>query len=117
MLDLLLRSRATARSGRGATTKVARGTYTENVTIDGKQVTIKGGYAGGTYPGTGEFGDGNRDPDPSTNNTVIVGGGAAVVVWCQGSGARGSLLTGFTVRNGGATFRGGGVLKRVVVRH
>ena len=96
------------------TVKVARGTYTGNVTIDGKRVTIKGGYLGGTYPGTGNFNDGNRNPDPSTNNTVIVGGGAAVLVRCQGAGSSASELNGFKTRSSGAAFRGGVVLKRVI---
>ena len=49
----------------GGTVKVARGTHTGNVTINGKQVTIQGGYVGrGVYPGTGDFSDATRNPDP-----------------------------------------------------
>ena len=100
----------------GGTIKVARGTYTESVTIDGKRVTIEGGYAGGTDYATtaGDFSDASRDPDPKTNNTVLDGGGAAVVVRCQGAGAKGSVLTGAKISNGGAIFRGGLLPKRVM---
>ena len=101
----------------GGTVKVARSTYAENVTISGKTVAIFGGYLGGTdYAATdGNFGEANRDPDPSTNQTVIDGGGAGVVVECQGAAARGSVLTGFQLREGGATLRGGVVLRRVIL--
>ena len=100
----------------GGTIKVAQGTYAWNVTITGKKVTIAGGYEGGTNyaAAAGNFGEANRNADPSANNTVMDGGGAGVVVECQGAAARGSVLTGFQLRNGGATFRGGVVLKRVI---
>jgi hypothetical protein len=97
----------------GGTVKVARGTYRESIVIDAKQVSIRGGYVGGTYPGTGDFADAGRDPNPETNNTLIDGGGAAVAITCQGTGARGSALSAFKVRNRGAVFRGGLVLHRV----
>ena len=101
----------------GGTVKVASGSYAGSLTIDGKQVEIHGGYVGGTYPGTGDFGTGTRDTDPSTNNTVLDGGGAPAAVVCQGTGARGSLLASFKIRNGGATFNGGLVLRRVIAEH
>ena len=98
----------------GGTVKVASGTYSGNVVVSSKSVTIQGGYMGGAYPGVGDFSGASRDPDPSTNQTVIDGGGAGVVVECQGAAARGSVLTGFKLRNGGATFRGGLVVKLVI---
>ena len=99
--------------------KVAGGTYRESLSITGKKVTIKGGYEGGTNyaAAAGDFGEANRNPDPSANNTVIDGGGAAVVVECQGAAARGSELAGFKLRNGGVTLRGGLVLKRAIAAH
>jgi hypothetical protein len=98
----------------GGAVKVARGTYRENLTIAGKSMTIRGGYLGGRYPGTGDFGEASRDPDPSTNQTVIEGGGSATQIACQDDDARGSVLTSFKLINGGAIFRGGLVLKGVV---
>jgi hypothetical protein len=100
----------------GGTVKVARGTYSENLTISSKRVTIQGGYAGGTYPGTGDFTEDNRDSDPATNQTVIDGGGTGAAILCQDAAAEGSVLTGFAIRNGGATFRGI-VLKQVIADH
>jgi len=100
----------------GGMVKVARGAYRQSLTISGRCVTIQGGYAGGTYPGTGNFSDASRDPDPSTNQTVLDGNGAGIEVLCQGSGARGSVLTGFKICRGGANFRGGIVLRRVIAQ-
>ena len=97
----------------GGTVKVARDTYRENIVVVGKSVTIQGGYPGGTaYPAPGDFDDGNRDPNPASNNTVIDGGGSAVL--CQGGGSPASQLVGFTIRNRGATCRGGFVLRQVI---
>jgi len=96
------------------TVKVARGTYRESLEIDGKTVTIQGGYPGGTYPGTGDFADANRNPDPSSNGTVIDGSGNAVSI---DAGGMGSLLTGFTVRNAGADLMRCIQLKRVIIRN
>ena len=90
----------------GGIVKVARGTYRESLLIEDKRVQIKGGYLGGTYPGTGNFDEGSRNPDPKTNNTVIDGGGAATEVAAQNAAAEGSVLSGFKIRDGGATFRG-----------
>jgi len=100
----------------GATVKVARGTYLEDIVFDGKRLTIQGGYAGGMYPGTGDFDEANRNPSPETNQTVIDGSGSATQVVCQDAAARGSVLTGLTIRNGGAIFGGGVVLRRVIAR-
>ena len=99
----------------GGTVKVARGTYTENLTITGKTVTILGGYIGGTDYATaaGDFDDANRAPDPSTNNTWIDGDG--IPIKCQGGGT-GSLLSGFTLRSNGAIFRGSIRLQHVIAR-
>jgi pectin methylesterase-like acyl-CoA thioesterase len=97
--------------------KVARGVYQESLLIHGKRLEVKGGYVGGTYPGTGDFSDATRDPDPATNHTEFDGAGSATQVTCQNVAARGSTLDGLTFRNGGAIFRGGLVLKRVIARH
>jgi hypothetical protein len=96
----------------GGTVKAARGTYAEVLSISGKMVIIKGGYPGGTYPGTGDFSEASRDP--LTSPTIIDGGGSPVQIVCQDPAARGSTLDGLTLRNGGAIFRGGLVLKRVI---
>jgi len=90
----------------GDAIKVARGTYSGNLTINGKWVAIQGGYLGGTYPGTGDFSDANRDPNPLTNQTAIDGGGAATQVAAQDALAEGSALSSIRFRNGGAIFRG-----------
>jgi len=100
----------------GGIVKGARGTYAGSITIAGVQVTLRGGYLGGAYPGTGNFDDATRNPDPSTNQTVVDGGGAPTQVACQDAAAQGSTLDGLTFRNGGATFRGGVVLRRVIAR-
>lgn len=94
------------------TVKVAQGTYRENVTISGKSVTIWGGYLGGSYPGTGNFNDGERNQDPATNNTVIDGSGSAVI--CQGGGAPAAKLVSFKIHNKGGTFQGNIQLRRVI---
>jgi len=108
---------ATAAANTGIV-RVARGAYTGHLVIDGKCITIRGGYPGrASYPGTGNFSDASRDPDPATNQTVVDGNGTACQITCQGSGAKGSVLTGITIRDGGSTLRGGVVLKRVITRH
>jgi len=104
-------------AGNGDTIKVARGTYRENVTISGKAVHIQGGYRGGAYPGIGDFSEAKRDPDPSTNGTVIDGAGTARQILCQGSAARGSIVSGLGTRARGTVVRGGAVLRRVTARH
>jgi len=96
----------------GSTIKVARGIYRESLTIEGRWVWIVGGYVGGTYPGTGDFSEANREP--AANPTLIDGSGSATQAVCQDAAARGSGLAGLTFRNGGAILRGGLVLKRVV---
>ena len=101
--------------GYGGTVKVAQGTYTENLTITCKTITIQGGYIGGTDYATaaGDFDDANRAPDPSTNNTWIDGDG--IPIKCQGGGT-GSLLSGFTLRNTGANLAGSIRLSRVIAK-
>jgi hypothetical protein len=96
------------------TVKVAQGTYTGGLTIAGKSATIRGGYVGGTYPGTGNFSEANRNP--AANLTIIDGGGSATQVVCQDAAANGSTLDGLTIRNGGAIFKGGVVLKGVIAK-
>jgi len=109
---------AIASSSDGGTIKVAGSSYSGSLTISGKRVTILGGYVGrATYPGTGNFDAGSRNPDPETNQTVVDGGGAPTEVACQDAAARGSALDGLIFSNGGAIFRGGLVLNRVIARH
>jgi hypothetical protein len=98
----------------GSTIKLAQGTYSGGLQITDKQVTIMGGYPGGTYPGVGDFRDTNRNPDPETNQTVLNGGGAPFEIACQGQAAKGSVLDGLSIRNGGAMLSGGVVLKGVI---
>jgi hypothetical protein len=98
----------------GGTVKVARGVYRESLLIRDERLEVKGGYPGGTYPGTGDFNDASRNPDPTRNQAVIDGGGAPALVECQGAAAAGSTLQGFRLRNGGAIFRGGVCLRRVL---
>jgi len=101
----------------GGTVKVARGTYRESVTIAGKSATIRGGYVGrSSYPGTGDFSEGSRDPNPASNQTDLDGDGAPTQVICQDAAAHGSVLDGLTIRNGGAVCGGGVQLKRVTAR-
>jgi len=87
----------------GGTVKVASGTYNENTVLDGKAATVRGGYVGGTYPGTGDFQDQTRNADPSTNGTVIDGGDGAVV--CQGHASSGSTLASIRIVGHGVTVR------------
>ena len=92
----------------GGVVKVAQGTYTGNLTIAGKRVTIEGGYVGATSyaAAAGDFNDANRNADPAANNTVIDGGGTATEVVCGDATAEGSVVAGIRFRNGGATFKG-----------
>ena len=96
----------------GGTVRVARGTYAGHITVSGKRVTILGGYVGGTYPGTGDFSDANRNP--ATNPAFVDRGGAATQVTCQDAAAQGSALDGLTIRDGGAILRGGVVLRHLI---
>lgn len=93
---------------------VARGTYMGPVRVEGKTLTIRGGYFGGsasTYMGgtPGDFSASN----PAANNTTIEGVAMNAVVLLIESGA--SILEGFSIRGGGGAredaFRtqGGGV--------
>ena len=79
-----------------------------------RPTTGRSGFVGGRYPGTGDFGEASRDPDPATNQTVVDGDGSPTRVVCEDEAARGSELTGLTLSNGGAIFRGGLVLKGVI---
>jgi Tol biopolymer transport system component len=97
----------------GGTVKVARGTYRENLLLNGQTATVKGGYPGGSYPGTGDFREESRNGNPLTNNTVIDGGGQTVT--CQG-GAPPSVLVGFSFRNGRVHIRGAVHLRSVAIR-
>jgi hypothetical protein len=84
----------------GGTVKVARGAYTGNVIIADKRVDIVGGYVGRTtYPGTGDFSEVNRDPDPATNQTVLRGIPTLAQIMAQNPAARGSRLLSFRVRS------------------
>ena len=69
----------------GATIKVAGGGYYENLTIAGKRLTILGGHVGGTYPGGGDFSDGNRDP--ATYHTMLDGQMPGTQIVCQDAAA------------------------------
>jgi len=100
----------TAATG-GATIKLPGATFPGSLTISGKRLTLRGGYVGGAYPGTGDFSETTRNP--AAHPTVLDGGGAPVQVACQDTAAQGSVLDGLTIRNSGATFRGGVVLRQV----
>jgi len=96
------------------TVRVAAGSYTGSLTIADRMITIQGGHVGGTYPGTGDFADATRNPDPSTNATTLGAGSGALTIACQGAGAQGSVVAGLSVRAQGLIVRGGVVLRRVV---
>jgi len=97
------------------TVKLAQGTYAEHLTFSCTPATVQGGYLGGTaYPTAGNFADASRNGDPAANQTVIDGGGAARQIVCQDAMSKGSVVTGIKITNGGAIFRGGVVLRRVI---
>lgn len=77
---------------------VAKGSYSEQVTISGKTLELIGGYPGGSaadYSGGGGGDFSGRDP--AANVTTIDGSGPALRL--QNAGA--TLVAGFTVTGGG----------------
>jgi hypothetical protein len=73
----------------GDTVQVAPGTYTESINFSGKAITVTS--SGG-----------------ASATTIDGGGAASVVTFASGEGP-GSILNGFTIQNGAASFEGGGV--------
>ena len=108
----------------------ASSAWATTIHVPGDQPTIQAGIdaasagdtvlvAAGTYTGAG-----NRDLDPGGRNLVILseGGSAATVIDCQGSdadphrgffvvgtGSTALTIGGFTIRNGYASEKGGGI--------
>ena len=81
----------------GDTIQVAAGTYTGNLSIAGKTITLLGGFpAGGGFASRA----------PRTNPTVLRGAGGNAVVTLDAAGS--SVVDGFRIRGGtGNTFYGG----------
>ena len=76
-------------AAKGDTVLVAPGRYTENINFMGKAITVKS--SGGAKV------------------TIIDGGGAGSVVTFSSGELRSSVLRGFTITNGHASFGGGGI--------
>jgi parallel beta-helix repeat protein len=70
----------------GDTIEVSAGTYTENINFNGKNISVIG-----------------AGPDLS----IIDGGGSGSVVTCDGGETSMTVLDGFTITNGSATYGGG----------
>jgi hypothetical protein len=85
----------------GETVMVAQGTYVENITFRGINITLTG-----TDP---------TDPDVVAN-TIIDGNQAGSVVTFDGTEDESCVLSGFTIRNGNAEY-GGGILGGEHARH
>jgi len=79
---------------------VAKGVYSENVSIEGKRVALRGGYAGAAPADyVGNLGGDFATQLPAVNVTTIqaqIGASALVLL----TGADGSLIDGFTIRGG-----------------
>jgi hypothetical protein len=87
----------------GGTIQVAAGTYSGDLTISGKTLTVRGGFAAG-----GDFSSCNRTQNP----TILDGSGSDAVVTFLNAGD--SVLENFTITGGtghesGGDFEGGGV--------
>ncbi|MDP2895874.1 MAG: hypothetical protein Q8Q12_04855 [bacterium] len=76
----------------GDTVLVAEGTYVENINFNGKNITLT-----------------STDPlDPTVvANTIIDGNQAGSVITFSGTETESCVLSGFTLRNGGAEYGGG----------
>jgi hypothetical protein len=88
-------------NGGDDTIEVVQGTYTGNFTYDsseGKNISLLGGYAQGCT---------DRVVDPE--NTILDGGGIDSVLRFDHTGSGDTNIEGFTIRNGNAEFRGGGI--------
>jgi hypothetical protein len=86
----------------GATIDVARGTYTENVTIPDESLTLLGGFAGGSAAGYagGQAGDFSAS-NPGTNITTATAADAtAPVLYLYNFTARTIAIEGFTIQGG-----------------
>jgi hypothetical protein len=81
---------------------VARGTYTENVRIDGRRIALRGGYAGASSAQYAANVGGDFSTQlPTANVTIIQASEAtAAVVLLLDPAASGSLVDGFTIRGG-----------------
>ncbi len=73
----------------GDTITVGPGTYTENITINGKSVTLQS----------------SAGPD----STVLDGNGSGSVITIAGSESNNSIIRGFTIKNGRGSIYGGGI--------
>lgn len=81
---------------------VARGTYMENVRIDGRRIALRGGYAGAAPAQYAANAGGDFSQQlPAANVTTIQASEAtAPVVLLLDPAASGSLVDGFTIRGG-----------------
>lgn len=81
---------------------VARGTYTENVRIDGRRIALRGGYAGAaTAQYAANAGGDFSQQFPAANVTTIQASeSTASAVLLLDPAANGSLVDGFTIRGG-----------------
>jgi hypothetical protein len=85
----------------GDSVLVAQGLYQENVRIDGKQVALRGGYAGGAPADyAGDQGGDFSAQLPATNVTTIQAAATSSALRLLNTGAEGSLVDGFTIRGG-----------------
>jgi hypothetical protein len=88
-------------NGEDDTIEVVQGTYTGNFSYDsseGENIALLGGYAQGCT---------DRVVDPE--NTILDGGGIDSVLRFDHSGSGDTTIEGFTIKNGNAEFRGGGL--------
>ena len=100
----------------GGTVKVADGLYEEHLVVSGIAASIQGGYlGGGDYAaGGGDFDEGNREPNPTFNNTTLSGSGTGRCISFQ-AGSTGSVLSGFVVQLGSAAQGAGALCEASVV--
>lgn len=85
-----------SRASGGDTIRVAQGVYTENLTIT-ISVTLEGGYEASGWTRS------------TTQHETIIDGSSSGTVMLLVPGSNGSVLDGFTVRNGQTAEDGGGI--------
>ena len=85
----------------GDSIRVAGGTYSQNVTIENKRLTLEGGYAGGA-PANYSSGQGGdfTSRDVAAHPSLISAGSSGPAVWLKLTGASGTAIDGFTIRGG-----------------
>lgn len=85
----------------GDTVLVAKGTYAENVVIEDKQITLRGGYRGGSVADyTNNLGGDFATQVPTANITQVQASVGTAAILLVGTQAAGSVIDGFVICGG-----------------